>query len=436
MKDTSSSFKNEKSTPPKHSNPIPVKASSGPRNPNRGKNSYQDPSKQHQQSYRKDSDENRYGRQTMRPNRPSSPPSKISKTISEPQIITTSHVQTIAEKPTQLQERKQPPQPSQRPAKPPSPPHVEIIKPAPEFKNNGHHERVENVDMSSKPVEGGKKNIVLLKERFSVMNISEKHELVKTVLKYNDEFKEIVVFDDIWNTENVWKFVWRELEIKGVRDIPNLQAARQTFKFMVNTYKEVLKLTNLTCREAEVVWPFFDIFHYNLNIRPFDEDAVKLKQQFDEADKTDAGDDSFDKKSVVVITPPAKIPPPIVTLSDTPKKPEPMETALPETIKESEQPVIINNDDYRLLLSVEDHNKEFLNIIVPEFSVWREVTDQMKLFEPFEDDEIEKTRSRFFVLLKEFLRIEKSDKSEEEKDKWELYGSFKNLDLKPFLDKL
>ncbi|XP_074597491.1 uncharacterized protein LOC141852388 [Brevipalpus obovatus] len=247
--------------------------------------------------------------------------------------------------------------------------------------------------------------IEALKDQFAVSNVADKYILVKLIIKYNEEFENISIIDDIWETENIWNYVWREMQAQNVREIRNLKSARQAFRTLVKTYAELLTHTELPSREAQEVWPFFDSFHNQLNLKPFDQKISKLKEAFDKSEKR-----STNSSSSMKVT-----------------------SELPFTM---DQAVKVTSDDFKLLLAMEDHNKEFTNEYIPEYNAWREVTDQMHLFKPFDSSEIIKCKNRFYELLREFLKIDKASCSEEEKQNWQLYGSFKNLDLKPFLAKL
>lgn len=274
-----------------------------------------------------------------------------------------------------------------------------------EKKENGVHSIDKNLLSANLPPSSNNARIETLKDQFAVSNVADKYILVKLIIKYNEEFENISIIDDIWETDNIWNYVWREMQAQNVREIRNLKSARQAFRTLVKTYAELLTHTELPARDAQEVWPFFDSFHNQLNLKPFDPKIPKLKEAFDKSEKkTTASSNSTNETSEIQFT--------------------------------MDQAMKVTSDDFKLLLAMEDHNKEFSNEYIPEYNAWREVTDQMHLFKPFDSSEIMKCKNRFYELLKEFLKIDKASYSEEEKQKWQLYGQFKNLDLKPFLVKL
>ncbi|XP_053214929.1 uncharacterized protein LOC128398131 [Panonychus citri] len=315
--------------------------------------------------------------------------------------------------------------------------------------------------------------------------------LAKAVDKYNDEFTNIMMFDEIWETEHVWPFVYREVSGQGVQSIKSVKETRSAFKLLVDKYIATLQKTNLTEAAANQDWPLFEIFHSKLNIKPFYGRIQTLKDAFNKGPK-DAGDkqsstsapptpSSTSSLSQSIKTTPSiqqqqQAPKPqrtqakvlsedIILLSadetDKPTMridddddeireihpttsmsnrmspaPSSPQTSPPKSHSEPPQPIIVTSDDFRLLLAVEDHNKEFYDDIIPEYSVWREVTDQINLYKPFEPSLVMKYKTRFYELLQEFVRIENSSVPVSEKAQWKLYSSFINIDTEPFLSKL
>lgn len=322
-------------------------------------------------------------------------------------------------------------------------------------------------------------------------NLSDSAKLIlaKAVAKYNDEFTDIMMFDDIWGTENVWSFVFREISGQGVKDIKNVPQTRKLFKSLVDKYISLLQNPSISENEAIESWPLFEIFHHKMNLKPFYGRIQILKDAFATRKPTKNNDSKLGKPEIAsqikpsspslapapapptVISEPILAPKPqrftpkssediiILTGSEDNDKPDilmdeqddepeieeissvnnlpsPRQTNVPSPCVTAANSLNITSDDFRLLLAVEDHNKEFYDETVPEYSIWREVTDQINLYKPFDPSLIMKYKTRFYELLEEFIRIQNSSIPVAEKAQWKLYSSFINIDTAPFESKL
>ena len=210
-----------------------------------------------------------------------------------------------------------------------------------------------------------------------------------------------MLIEDVWKTHHVWSFVVSELTRLGDNNyIKTIDECRNVFQLLLNHYINILSHTNLSYENAIKLWPFFSIFHFELDLRPFCTKIITLKRQFDSG----------------------------LTKHSVSSKLESNFSHPSEMIDKDSF-----NFDQKLIMSVRNHVQEFSDQFMSQYNIWREITDEVNNHKPYQSNQVIKVKTRFYHLVKEYLQLSRHDDSESGKKLSQMQTLFTGLDLRPFM---